>query len=83
MIDLFGILCVSLGGGGSKPKLPPAADPTPSAPTPTELQEGDTAGGRERTAAKRRKGRRSTILTEPTLGGAPTERQSLLGNTGV
>ena len=42
-----------------------------------------TAGEQERALAKRRKGRRSTILTEGSLGGAPVERQSLLGNTGA
>lgn len=68
-------------GGGRSQKLPPAASP---APTPESIQEGAaTLGERERSLARRRKGRRSTILTEGGLGGAPVERQSLLGNTGV
>ncbi len=72
-----------LGGGAPKAKLPPAAAPSATPPTPAELQEGDTAGDRERALAKKRKGRRSTILTESGLGGAETQRQSLLGNTGA
>lgn len=70
-----------LGGGSRKQKLPPVADP---APTPESIQQGAaTLGERERRLAKRRKGRRSLILTEGGLGSATVERQSLLGNTGV
>ena len=69
------------GGGPEKTTLPPLADP---APTPESVQEGaTTAGERERRLAKRRKGRRGTILTEDTLGGTSLDRQSLLGNVGV
>jgi hypothetical protein len=69
------------GGGSRKQKLPPVASP---APTPESVQEGAASlGEQERVLAKRRKGRRSTILTEGSLGGAPVDRQSLLGNTGA
>lgn len=70
------------GGGTGKQKLPPPAAP---APTPESVREGAvSAGERERTLANRRKGRRSTILTEGGLGNtAGAQRQSLLGNTGV
>ena len=69
------------GGGPKKTKLPPLADPVP---TPESVQEGAaTAGERERLQAKKRKGRRSTILTENILGDAWVDRQSLLGNTGA
>ena len=69
------------GGGPKKTKLPPLADPIP---TPESIQEGAaTAGERERLQARKRKGRRSTILTEDTLGNTSEDRQSLLGNTGV
>lgn len=72
-----------LGGGASKPKLPPAADPVATAPSPESVsQSAGTAATRERRAANRRKGRRSLILTEGGLGNATVERQSLLGNTG-
>lgn len=69
------------GSGSTKSKLPPLPSPVP---TPESIQEGaTTAGGRERRLAKRRKGRRSLILTEGGLGNATVERQSLLGNTGA
>ncbi len=65
-------------GGGSKQKLPPPADP---APTPESVQEGaGAAGGRERGIAKRRKGRRSLVLTEGGLGATePAQKKSVLG----
>ncbi len=70
-----------MSGSGSKPKLPPPADP---APTPESIQEGALlAGQRERISAKRRKGRRSLILTEGGLGNATVQRQSVLGDTGA
>ena len=69
------------GGGPKKTKLPPVADPSP---TPESIQEGAaTSGERERLLARKRKGRRGTILTENTLGDISTDRQSLLGNTGA
>jgi hypothetical protein len=67
-----------MSGGGSKPKLPPRADP---APTPLSIGEGaDLAGELEQRAAKKRKGRRSLILNEETLGGTGTQepKKSLL-----
>ncbi len=71
-----------LGGGSpSKAKLPPVASP---APTPQSIDEGALAAGEsERLQVRKRKGRRSTILTESTLGSTGVERQSLLGNTGA
>ena len=71
-----------LGGGSpSKVKLPPPSSP---APTPESIDEGALeAGETERLRARKRKGRRSTILTESTLGSTGVERQSLLGNTGA
>jgi hypothetical protein len=69
------------GGGPKKAAIPPAPPP---APTPESIDEGALeAGERERRLAKRRKGRRGTILTEDVLGGTQVERQSLLGNTGA
>lgn len=69
------------GGGPSKTKLPPVADPVP---TPESIDKGALqAGESERLRARKRKGRRGTILTEDTLLGGPIERQSLLGNTGA
>ena len=68
-------------GGGKKAKLPPVAAP---APTPGSIQEGAaTAGEQERLAARRRKGRRSTILTEGGLGisqAQTDQKKSLLGS---
>ena len=70
-----------LGGGGSSPKLPPAAPPAQAPVSASQLEEADD---KERTIAKKRKGRRSTILNEPTLGDSKeTQRVSVLGNTGV
>ena len=70
-----------LGGGSSKAKLPPVSD---TIPTPESVDQGALAAGEsERLRTRKRKGRRSTILTESTLGGGPIERQSLLGNTGA
>lgn len=75
---------MSGGGGGpkiqkpKKEKLPPKADP---APTPLSIKEGaDIAGEAEQRAAKRRKGRRSLILTEQGLGDVATQepKKSLL-----
>lgn len=67
-------------GGGSKPKLPPAPAPTP---TPASVEDSAIAAGElEQRRVKKRKGRRSTILTE-SFAGDQQERQSLLGNTGV
>ena len=65
--------------GGGKARLP--ATPAP-APTPESIQEGaGAAGARERQLLKKKKGRRSTILTsEGGLGNsAPAEKASLLG----
>jgi hypothetical protein len=66
------------GGGPGKQKLPPRADP---APTPASISEGaDLAGEAEQRAANRRKGRRSLILNEQTLGSTGTQepKKSLL-----
>jgi hypothetical protein len=67
-----------MSGGGKSPKLPPRADP---APTPASISEGaDLAGEAEQRAAKRRKGRRSLILTEQGLGDLrPEQKTSVLG----
>ena len=64
-----------LGGGSGKPKLPPVADP---APTPEDIDvQALQAGEAERRRLKARRGRRSTILTEGSLG--VNEKKSLLG----
>ncbi len=65
-------------GGGRSADLPKKQDPTP---TPETV--GGELGVGDRIRPKRRKGRRSLILTEGGLGSATVERQSLLGNTGV
>ena len=65
-------------GGGSKAKIPPVPDPTP---TPETV--GGPTGISAQVRRKPRKGRQSLILTEGGLGSATVERQSLLGNTGV
>jgi hypothetical protein len=67
-----------MSGGGKRAKLPPSPAP---APTPESIQEGALdAASQERLAAKKRKGRRSTILTEGGLGVTNTEqKKSLLG----
>ena len=62
-------------GSGSKPKLPPVAAP---APTPESIDvQALQAGEAERRRLKARRGRRSTILTEGSLG--VNEKKSLLG----
>ncbi len=62
-------------GSGSKPKLPPVADPVPT-PESIDVQ-ALQAGEAERRRLKARRGRRSTILTEGSLG--VNEKKSLLG----
>ncbi len=62
-------------GSGSKPKLPPVADPIP---TPEDIDvQALQKGEAERRRLKARRGRRSTILTEGSLG--VNEKKSLLG----
>ncbi len=71
-----------ISGGKSKPS-PIPKDPDP-VPTPESVDAGASASGeRERLLARRRKGRRGTVLTENTFGDISTDRQSLLGNTGA
>ena len=63
-------------GGGSKTKLPPVADPVP---TPEDINtQAIQKGEAVRRKLKARRGRRSTILTEGSLG--VNEKKSLLGN---
>ena len=61
-------------GAGSKPKLPPVADPipTPEDISTQALQKGEAI----RRRLKSRRGRRGTILTEPTLD---TQKKTILG----
>ncbi len=60
-------------GSGSKTKLPPLASPVP---TPEDVDTQALQGGEaERRRLKARRGRRSLILTEGSLG----EKKSLLG----
>ena len=67
---------------GGSPKLPAKAAP---APTPESIQEGAVlAGEAEARLRKKKKGRRSTILTEGGLGVASVnpnleQKKSLLG----
>ena len=64
-----------MGPGSGKTKLPPVSDPIP---TPEEIDTQALAKGEaERRRLKSRKGRRSTILTEGSLG--VNEKKSLLG----
>ncbi len=63
-------------GGGSKTKLPPVADPVP---IPEDINtQAIQKGEAVRRKLKARRGRRSTILTEGSLG--VNEKKSLLGN---
>lgn len=69
-------------GSGVTPRLPPQPAP---APTPQSIQEGAAlAGEQEAKARKRRKGRRSLILTEGGLGIPENQgleqKKSLLGS---
>ncbi len=62
------------GGGTGKTKLPPVADPVP---TPGDIDvQALQKGEAERRRLRSRRGRRSTILTEPALD---TDRKTLLG----
>ena len=62
-------------GGGGKTKLPPVADPVP---TPEDIStQAIQKGEAVRRKLKARRGRRSTILTEGSLG--VNEKKSLLG----
>ena len=64
---------------GKSAKLPRRADP---APTPESVQEGAAAAGEtERLLLKKKKGRRSTILTEGGLGTTQPQKSSVLGLT--
>lgn len=63
------------GGGSRKAKLPPVADPIP-VPEDIDVQ-ALQKGEAERRRLKRRRGRRSTILTEGALG--VEDKKSLLG----
>lgn len=63
-------------GSGGKAKLPPIADPVP---TPEDINlQALQKGEAERRRLKAKRGRRSTILTEATLGVG--EKKSLLGD---
>ena len=68
-----------------KPKMPPLPPPPPAPPpVPTEIsqEEKDAIAAEQREIARKRKGRRSTILTGP-LGveeEAETENKPLLGS---
>ena len=68
------------GGGSKRQSLPPRPPPVP---TPETIQDASLLSGeQERRSAKRRKGRQSLILTEPSLGDtqdAPQPKKSLLG----
>ena len=65
-----------MSGGGSAGKLPPIAAP---APTPESVSaEGIKAGEAERKRLGSKRGRRSTILSDPALD---TQRASVLGDT--
>jgi hypothetical protein len=65
-----------MSGGGSRAKLPPAPAP---APTPESVsQESLQKGEAERKRLRGQRGRRSTILTEPSV---EAQRASVLGNT--
>ena len=62
-------------GGGSKTKIPPIADPVP---VPEDINtQAIQKGEAVRRKLKARRGRRSTILTEGSLG--VNEKKSLLG----
>ncbi len=62
-------------GPGSKTKLPPVADPVP---IPEDINtQAIQKGEAVRRKLKARRGRRSTILTEGSLG--VNEKKSLLG----
>jgi hypothetical protein len=67
--------------GGSSPKPPRPAEPPPTGPTTAELE----AAAKARLLARRRRGRRSTILTGPmgdkALLAPKTAKASLLGGT--
>ncbi len=67
-------------GSGRKPSLPAQADPVPA---PQSIQEGVAgAGEREASLRKRKRGRRSLILTEGGLGIPQqdnVQKKSLLG----
>lgn len=66
------------GGGSRKPKLPPAPAPIP---TPQEVDiEAQQRAEDVRRKLRARKGRRGTILTDPTLGLPDTEKKSILGD---
>ena len=68
-----------------KPKMPPLPPPPPAhPPVPTEIsqEEKDRIAAEQKEIARKRKGRRSTILTGP-LGveeEAETEKKPLLGS---
>ncbi len=68
-----------------KPKMPPLPPPPPAPPpVPTEIsqEEKDRIAAEQKEIARKRKGRRSTILTGP-LGveeEAETEKKTLLGS---
>ncbi|KKK95072.1 hypothetical protein LCGC14_2676470 [marine sediment metagenome] len=64
-----------MGPGSGKTKLPPVAPPVPI-PQDIDVQ-ALQAGEAERRRLKARRGRRSTILTEGSLG--VNEKKSLLG----
>ena len=68
-----------------KPKMPPLPPPPPAPPpVPTEItqEEKDRIAAEQKEIARKRKGRKSTILTGP-LGveqEAETEKKTLLGS---
>ena len=70
-----------LGGGTSKPKLPPTPDPQP---TPEEIDiQAIEKGEAERRRLRAQKGRGGTILTESNLGTTTAGKSPILGVAGV
>ena len=69
-----------LGGGGSKPKLPPVPPPIPT-PEDIDIQALEK-GEAERRRIRGRRGRAGTILTESALGTTAIAKSPILGVVG-